>query len=269
MRTLESFSVLDHVPDLGDVVVRRTARDLVGDKIASLIAAGILQVGDVLPGERDLAGTFRVSRETVRGAIQQLAARGVIEVAQGARTRIVSNDVGDVNVGLHAARRMNGYDIEAVHEARLVVELPVVAEAASHIDAPTLGFLRESLAAQQDAFDDPVRFLIYDREFHLSIYRAAGNPALADFVSDLYVYVMEHRRRAVAQPGAIPLSYEDHVAIVDALERGDADAVVAAFRIHLDRIYRTTLGIMASKRHGGTPRRGEHGSPLAQPRRKR
>lgn len=269
MRPHDSTSIFDHVPDLGGALFRRTTRDLIADKIAGLIAAGILQVGDVLPGERDLAGTFRVSRETVRGAIRQLATRGIIEVAQGARTRVVSDDVGSVNIGLHAARRVNGYDIEAVHAARLLVELPVVAAATVHIDRQTLAFLRESLDAQREAADDPVRFLICDREFHLTIYRTAGNPALADFVSDLYLHVMEHRRRAVAQPGAILHSYEDHLAIVAGLESGDSEAVVAAFRTHLDRIYRTTLGIMASRRNGDTAFSKAAVAALVQPRRKR
>lgn len=269
MRANDSLSVFDREPDLGGALLRRTTRDLVADKIAGLIAAGILQVGDVLPGERDLAGTFRVSRETVRGAIRQLAARGIIEVAQGARTRVVSNDVGAVNIRLHAARRVNGYDIEAVHAARLLVELPVVAAATARIGAATLDFLRESLQAQREAADDPVRFLICDREFHLTIYRCAGNPALADFVSDLYLHVMEHRRRAVAQPGAILRSHEDHAAIVEGLERRDAEAVVAAFRTHLDRIYRTTLGIMASRRNGDAQRSARTVAALVQPRRKR
>ena len=36
---------------------------------------GILQVGDELPSERELASLLAVSRETVRGAIQTLAAK--------------------------------------------------------------------------------------------------------------------------------------------------------------------------------------------------
>ena len=97
-----------------------------------------------------------------------------------------------------------------------------------------------AVEAQRAAIADPVRFLITDREFHFAIYRACGNPALADFVIDLYGYMMEHRRRAVSEPGAIAASWDDHRRIVDALTAHDREAVVAGFAVHLERIHRTT-----------------------------
>ncbi len=47
------------------------------------------------------------------------------------------------------------------------------------------------------------------------------------------------------EPGAIDASYADHVEIVDALARRDREAVVAAFRHHLTRIYDTTKELLA------------------------
>lgn len=248
----EAFSVLEHVPELRRTVIRRNVRDLVAEKIASLIASGILQVGDVVPGERDLAMALGVSRETVRGAMQSLAAHGIIEVTHGARTRVISAEVGALATSLREPKLINSYDIEAIHAARLAVERPVVAEAALRIDNATLELLEEALAAQRAAIDDPVRFLISDREFHLAIYQSCGNPVLADFVGDLYTYMMEYRRKAMSRPGAILKSHEDHTAIVAALRARDAKAVVAAFDRHLDRIYSTTIAIIGQARNGSS-----------------
>jgi DNA-binding FadR family transcriptional regulator len=245
-------SVIEHVATLRNPVVRPTARDLVADKIAGLIAAGIVQVGDLLPGERDLAGAFHVSRETVRAGMQILAGRGLIEIWQGARSRVVSSDLGPIAPGVSEVRRINAYDIETVHAARKLVESEVVARAARRIDRETLDFLDSSLLAQRAALDDPVRFLISDREFHFAIYYACGNRALADFVGDLYAYMMEWRRRAVAQTGAILNSVGDHEAILGGLRRHDADAVVAGFNVHLDRIYQTTRRVIENQE---TPRK--------------
>ena len=97
-------SVLAHVTQLRDDLMRRSAREIVADKIASVIASGVLQVGDALPSERDLAAAIQVSRETVRGGVQILAARGIIEVSHGARTRVVSSDVGSFTAGLRPPR---------------------------------------------------------------------------------------------------------------------------------------------------------------------
>jgi DNA-binding FadR family transcriptional regulator len=188
-----------------------------------------------------------VSRETVRGAIQTLAAKGILEIAQGARTRVVSQKIDTLKIGVTSASTINSYDIESVHKARLLVERAVVAEAAARIDAETLARLEQSLAIQKHTMRDPVHFLICDREFHLAIYRSAGNPLLADFVIDLYTFMLDHRRVAVSQAGAIERSYSDHVAIYDALRARDPEAVVEAFGRHIDRIYATTVELLAPR----------------------
>ena len=233
------------IPMVRDTIVKRSVKDQVGTKLAALIASGILRVGDTLPGERDLALALNVSRETVRGAIQALAAQGVLDVSHGARTRVVRPDVGAVTIGFASARAIDAYRVEDVHEARLLVESKLVAAAATALTDETLAELAKLLRAQQAAADDPVRFLISDREFHVLIYKTSGLPLLADFATDLYGYVMDRRRQAVSQQGAIASSTRDHVAIYEALARRDAEAAVAAFRAHTERIFDSTRSQLA------------------------
>jgi len=244
-------SVLARASDLRSDLARRSVKDLVTDKILSLIASGVLRVGDELPSERELASMLSLSRMTVRGAIQTLVGQGIVAVTHGARTRVVSADVDAMRIGLTSARSINSYDLEAINGARQLVEKQVVADAATRMDAATLELLDRSLEQQSHLMDDPVRFLICDREFHMSIYRSGSNPLLADFVVDLYAYMLDHRRAAMSQPGAIRRSYEDHVKIVDALKAGDPEATVEAFGAHIDRIYTTTRSLLAGKEEGG------------------
>lgn len=247
----KQLAAIFDVPELRDGVVKRGVRELVCDKFRMLIASGVLQVGDVLPGERELAAALDVSRETVRSAVQMLAARGILEISHGARTRVISAEVGPITIGIGRAKAIDSYDIDAVHRARLVVERQVVADAAARISDATLDHLEENLLAQKAAGEDPVRFLICDREFHLAIYTASGNALLADFTIDLYAYMLEHRRRAVSRPGAIQKSFRDHTAIVAALRAHDEKAVVAAFDAHLTRIYDTTRLILTERSPAG------------------
>ena len=232
--------VLERAPQLQGSVRRDSVSDIVADKLAGMIAAGTLQVGDVLPSERELAAALRVSRQSVRAGIARLVALDVLEVHQGARTRVLSTESLPEPGQAGRAREVNRYGLEDVHRTRLSVERALVGDAADHVDDATLASLHASLEAQTEALEDPVRFLILDREFHRMLYRAGGNPVLADFVTDLYAYMMAHRRRALAEPGAIARSFRDHEAVVAALERGDRGAAMRAMRRHIERIYTTT-----------------------------
>ena len=240
-------SIFAGAPHLRAEIGRRTVRERISDKLASLVASGILQVGDELPSERELAALLAVSRETVRGAIQTLAAIGVVAVSQGSRTRVVSRKIDTLKIGVTSPSAINAYDLNSVHKARLLIERAVAAEAAVRIDNSTLARLEQSLAIQKQTMRDPVHFLICDREFHLTIYRSCGNQLLADFVTDLYTFMLDHRRTAVSQAGAIEKSYLDHVAIFEALSARDPEAATEAFGRHIDRIYATTVDILADK----------------------
>jgi DNA-binding FadR family transcriptional regulator len=225
-------------------IVKRTVKEQISAKLASHIASGILAIGDELPSERELAAAFSVSRESVRSAIQDLASRGVVEVSQGARTRVLRVEGAVRGFGIASPGAVNSYDLASVHGARLLAERAVVADAAERVDDETLERLEASLTAQSRCLDDPVQFLICDREFHFAIYRCAANPLLSDFVMGLYTYLMEQRRTAVSQPGAILRSYGDHRDILTGLRGRDATAVLAAFDRHLARIYSTTRAIL-------------------------
>jgi hypothetical protein len=60
------FSVQENVPELQGAVVRRTVRDLIGEKIEFLINPGILQVRDLVPSARPCLGTPPQPRNNAR-----------------------------------------------------------------------------------------------------------------------------------------------------------------------------------------------------------
>jgi len=68
------------------------------DELAARIGCGDLRVGDKLPAERELCDKWRVSRGTIRQALDALAARGLIERGVGRGTFVAS---GKVEVRLH------------------------------------------------------------------------------------------------------------------------------------------------------------------------
>ena len=193
------MSVFAQVPHLRAEIGRRTVRERISDKLASLIASGILQVGEELPSERDLAALLAVSRETVRGAIQTLAAIGVVAVSQGSRTRVVSRKIDTLKIGVASPSAINAYELDSVHKSRVLIERSVAAEAAVHIDDATLGRLEQSLVIQKQTMRDPVHFLICDREFHLTIYRSLRQPVARGLCHrSLYVHARPPQDRCLS-----------------------------------------------------------------------
>jgi DNA-binding FadR family transcriptional regulator len=239
------MEMLSRLPGGETDIVKRTVKDQIADKLAYMILSGLLQPGDELPSERALAATLEVSRETVRGAIGVLHARGMLDVSHGARTRVVGPAGHTLASSVRALAGMKDKSIDEVTEARTQVEVQVVKLAARRIQPADIARLRALLADQRMMVNDPVAFQISDREFHSIVYAACGNALLRDFVSDMYDYALDYRRQAMKRKGAIAGSVKDHERIVDALASGDPARAEAAMAKHLDHVYATTVREMA------------------------
>ncbi|MGY3653253.1 DNA-binding GntR family transcriptional regulator [Bradyrhizobium sp. LM4.3] len=61
---------------------------LVADGIERGIADGRFAAGDKLPGEMEIAETYRVNRHTVRRALAALAERGIVRAERGSGTYV-------------------------------------------------------------------------------------------------------------------------------------------------------------------------------------
>lgn len=224
---------------------KRTVRDQLTDKLSYMIQSGLLQANDYLPSERELSETLKVSRESVRGAIAMLADRGMVEVSQGARTRIIGTAGLTMVDSVRSMSALKTQHPNVVNEAREHIEAQVIRLATARITDADLVHLRSLVMKQQQMLNDPVAFQISDREFHSTMYSACGNPLLTDFASDLYDYALDFRRQALQRTGAIAQSVQDHERIVTALNTRNALKAEQALATHLDHIHQTTEAVMS------------------------
>lgn len=228
---------------LRDGIQRFSLREQIASSLADLIAADLLHQGDELPAERDLATMLGVSRDSVRGALQLLAERGILEIGHGTRTRIRQRPNTVDESRRFDLRQLPELTDEAVIEARRLLEPDLARCAAERIDPSTLDRLRRLVEAQHDMADDPVRFQISDREFHLAIFEVAGNPVLTDFATQAYAHAYAHRRELMRNHDGIRLAVRDHQRILDALNAQDAEAAERAMRGHIDMIASLLAGV--------------------------
>jgi DNA-binding FadR family transcriptional regulator len=225
-------------------VVHHSIKDEVAERFATLIASGVLNVGDAMPGERDFASTMGVSRKTIRGALLLLSTKGIVSVMQGARTKVLSADIGHLGMSAMSNGRVTDYALEDMHEGRLMVEARIAVLAVERIDVLTINQLKKLVKVQETTLVHPVNFLIADRAFRTIVYQTCGNAVLSDLADNLYSYQLNHRRSAISKPGAIEQSIADHRLILRALGARDADALIRAFKVHERHIYSSTLALL-------------------------
>jgi DNA-binding FadR family transcriptional regulator len=189
----------------------------VAEKITRAVAAGDYKVGERLPGERELAQLYEVSRPTVREAIIALEIDGLVEVRVGSGVYVLSA----VPRGKTVPRDIGAFELT---EARLLIEG----------ESAALAEMARGNARGDGSGE------IADRKFHELIAAITRNGAMAASVEQLWtirnrspqcVRTFEKSRGKGYQP-----VLDEHQAIVDALRSRSAANSRAAMRAHLGRV---------------------------------
>lgn len=215
---------------------RRLFQD-VADRIAAMIGEGGFPPGARLPGERELAERFEVSRVTVREAEIALQATGLIRIKTGSGVYVADAP---------AASEAELPDVSAFEltEARSLFESEAAALAAPIIAPDQLARLDALLAAMADDRDEE-RLTQTDREFHLTIASASGNKAIIHVVETLWrmrteIPAVRTTHQSVCHHDAAARQAE-HAAIVRALHARDPASARLAMRHHFSRLLEAML----------------------------
>ncbi|MBV9812621.1 MAG: FadR family transcriptional regulator [Acetobacteraceae bacterium] len=123
--------------------------------------------------------------------------------------------------------------LRELHDARLILEPPIAAQAAQHLTDAELERLRnvvDSMAMHEQA---PERYLQLDVDFHMEICRATRNRILDRFMYSSRWWQSASRRVTNQGPRALPVATEQHRAVYEALAARDPARAEAAMREHL------------------------------------
>ncbi len=224
------------IPALRRGIQRAPIREQIARSLTDLVATGLLKEGDELPPERELAAMLEVSRESLRGGLQLLADRGILDIGQGTRTSVRLEPSAKEAIWHRDQQDATDLRDEDVLGARLVLEPALARLAAEHIDDETLQRLQKLVEAQRGFDDDPVRFQISDREFHRAIFHASDNPVLVGFATQAYEHAYAYRRDLMKHHDGIALAVIAHEQIVEALAARNPDAAEMAMRAHMKTI---------------------------------
>lgn len=213
-------------------------------QVVELLREAIL-AGEFEPGERlveaPLCKRFGVSRTVVREAIRQLESEGLVT--------IVANR-GPVVATLTAA------DARALYEVRAALEALAGSLFAQRAGAEHRARLRAALGAVADAFeqrDMHVRLAAKD-EFYDVLLDGAGNSIIKSTLRGIHARVQLLRGLSLQAPGRASESLSELAAIVDAVERRDAEGARAACERHVNQAAAVATAMLAEDGHNGSLR---------------
>ena len=184
-----------------------------------MILAGELSVGERV-NESALAARFRVSRGPVREALRGLEESGLLrlEKNRGVFVREISvaeaDEIYDLRealdelVGRRLAKDFNGAARKAVH-----------------------GLLDEMDRAAERR--DAAAYHMLNLRFHDTLVEATGNAKLVATYRRLIKELHLFRLKGLTAGGGLPVSNDEHRAMVKAIESGDADAAGRRMRDHV------------------------------------
>lgn len=200
-----------------------TAQKRAYTKLRKAILAGQFAPGSQLRQE-DLADQFKMTRTSVRFAIQALADDGLVEIGDTRRSF-----VADVSM----VRAEETYDILSMLEP---YSTGLAAERASTEDVQEL----HSLLDQMDAvLDDDLAFLEINSKFHRKIHQMSGNRTLNDMIDRIVdfpqtLYLKLGKSTESESPN------DDHSRIVKAIKNGDRQLATLEMKLHIETRRRET-----------------------------
>ncbi|MFG1943747.1 GntR family transcriptional regulator [Nonomuraea sp. NPDC048826] len=195
-----------------------TLRESVIEAIQELIVSGQLKPGQHLV-ESELAELLGVSRQPVREALQQLSGEGWVDLhpGQGAFVHIPTMEEADQLLAVRALLETESARLAARHAGEEGVRrLRVLCK-------------RGIAAVQSDDVDGAVAT---NSELHALVTELSGNKVLSELASQVARRVRWYHTPVARQRGMA--SWEEHTALIDAIERGDQDRAAQIMREHTE-----------------------------------
>lgn len=184
------------------------------------------------PGQRlveeELAGTLGVTRASLRAALFDLTAEGLVERIpnRGARVRTIGVD-----------------EAVAIIECRMVLEGLCAAKAAERVTEPEAARLRQLGADMERSVADgePLKYSALNHDLHRLIREFSAQPVAASLLERLNGQLVRHQFQLSLRPGRPQQSLPQHLAIIAAIAGRQPAEAEEATRRHLRSVITALL----------------------------
>lgn len=192
------------------------------------------------PAERDLATKLGVSRNVIREATKRLELQGMLEIRQGQGTRVVDKLHRPLTASLTLLMPREKDRLRQLFEVRLMIEPQNARLAAKRATKPQLKKI-EAAHTRLVGAQDVDASVAADMDFHREIALASGNQ-IARLMLESLAELLEASHRTGFRAVASASTLEEHAAILEAIQTGNAPAAERAMEVHLIHA-RSILGL--------------------------
>jgi phosphonate utilization transcriptional regulator len=206
-------------PSTLELVQSNSLTMLVQREVERMILAGELSVGERV-NESALAARFRMSRGPVREALRGLEESGLLRLEK--------------NRGVFV-RELSVAEADEIYDVREALDELVGRRLAARFEPPA----RKAVHALLDEMDaaaarnEAALYHMLNLRFHDLLVEATGNSKLIGAYRRLIKELHLFRLKGLTAGGGLPVSNDEHRAIVRAIESGDPDAAGRKMRDHV------------------------------------
>ena len=219
-------------------VITNKKSDGVYNQLFSLISSGKLTPGDKIPSERELVAELRISRQSIREALNRAEVMGLIRVRQGEGSFILSSVKGALKPPLALIIEQEAARIFDFLEIRKLVEGWCAEKAAREATGEELQGMQDILKKMKKVASKDKQWEELDLELHLSFAKATHNVIAVHIMEALKVNFGPFFRFTKSMPSSekIDVLWQHHHEIFKAIERRDPETAKQKVIEHLNFI---------------------------------
>ena len=208
-----------------------------------------LKPGDQLPPERELVSRLSVGRSSLREALKILSALGAVDVSGREGTFVGRGGAALLAQPLFWNLLLGERTMQEVIEARHLVEVDLAGLAAERASDDEVLALASQLEKMRGSLRDADIYSEHDVGFHLAVAEAAHNRILSQVLITTRHVIRAWIRKNIMDAAGQPQSFEEHVAIYQAVSEHDVEAARNAMKEHLTRAAKRIVVGLSDQMH--------------------
>ncbi|MBY7142907.1 FadR family transcriptional regulator [Virgibacillus sp. NKC19-3] len=211
--------------------------DVATERIKQYIQENNLKPNDKFLTEKELTDQLQVSRTVVREALITLQSVGILTIKTGGGIYIDNPNLNSIKTILKHHYDTYGVKIKELIETRKIIELGtlrLIIEKEENID---LTYLKQINKDYYNAIINNGDIKMYDQAFHRQLMKETANNTFYTFGEIIKEYFSLVKIDLIRQEDELLQSYQEHAAMLDAIENNDLTAAQQIMAVHFEPIF--------------------------------